>query len=218
MNTEEKNTFLSSIQTGVITDAMGLLGLEGWMEDIFPANKSSRLFGRAVTVQCTPVRDKDERTYSFYEIVDMCQPGDIIVVDGMGTTGRLMGDNMAHAAYYKGIGGIVLNGRVRDFGDISAIDMPIFSKGPAMRPVTHELKYTAVNVPIICAGAKVLPGDYIMGDIDGVLVFPADRVDDIIYQAKMILEVEKEMKKALRDRVPLEKLLEIGKKKKRPRQ
>lgn len=217
MGDEERNAFLKDIQTGVVTDAMILLGLEGWMEDVFPANQSYRLFGRAVTVQCTPVRDKNEKTYSFYEIVDMCQPGDIIVVDGMGTTGRLMGENMAHAAYYKGLGGVVLNGRVRDYGDIKQLDMPLFSKGPAMRPVTHELKYTAVNVPIICSGTKVEPGDYVMGDIDGVLVFPADRVDDIIYQAEMILEVEKEMEEALKNKVPMAQIMNIGKRKKKPR-
>lgn len=217
MNDKERYEFLKDIQTGVVTDAMILLGLEGWMEDVFPVNQSSRLFGRAVTVQCTPVRDKDEKTYSFYEIVDMCQPGDIIVVDGMGTTGRLMGENMAHAAYYKGLGGVVLNGRVRDYGDIKKLDMPLFSKGSAMRPVTHELKYTAVNVPIICSGAKVEPGDYVMGDMDGVLVFPADRVDDIIYQAEMILEVEKEMEEALKNRVPMAEVMNIGKRKKKPR-
>ena len=78
---EIKNFFLN-IQTGIVTDAMVMLGLEGWMNEIFPMNPDHRIFGRAFTINLAPVRNSDEPNYSFYDLAGKWNDGDIIVVGG----------------------------------------------------------------------------------------------------------------------------------------
>jgi len=69
--------------------------------------------------------------------------------------------------------------------------------------------YGAYNVTVNIAGAQVRPGDYILGDIDGVLVVPADKLEEIKYQAEMIMEVEEEMEQAIREKRPYKELQQI---------
>jgi 4-hydroxy-4-methyl-2-oxoglutarate aldolase len=209
--------FFLQIQTGVVTDAMVLLGLEGWMDGIFPMKPDRRLFGRAFTINLAPVRCGDEANYSFYDLAGKWNAGDIIVVGGDPSDCSLMGENVAHVCMYAGAGGAVLNGRCRDFAEISQLEMPVFCKGPTMRLRTKYQKFVAYNVPVNCAGAQVLPGDYVFGDVDGLLVFPADRVDDIMYQAERLLEIEKDLEEAIKNRRPMSEVKEIIRRKKQPR-
>jgi regulator of RNase E activity RraA len=71
----------------------------------------------------------------------------------------------------NGVAGAVLDGYCRDFAQVRDIEMPVFAKGPPMRIRGGHIAFTEYNVPINCAGARVCPGDYVLGDIDGVLCF-----------------------------------------------
>jgi len=206
---EEIYAFFQTVQTGVITDALTRLGLEGWMDDVYPMRPEERLFGKAFTVKLSPVRSKDEPTYTFYDLYDKFEEGDIVVVGGDETKCSLSGENLAHLIMYAGAGGMVLNGRCRDYGEIRDLPMPVFCKGPTVRLRTKYQKFTDYNVKINCAGAQVWPGDYILGDIDGVLVIPADRIVDVMYQAQGIQEMEAEMEAAIKRRAPREELKAI---------
>lgn len=213
----ELKEFFQTVQTGVITDAMYLLGLEGWTTDIFPMRPNARVFGKAFTVQGVRPRAKGDINYTIYDLAEYWEPGDVLVIDGFGEKCSLMGENMAHVCQYWGLSGVVLHGRCRDYGLIKELDMPVFCMGAAMELKNKRFQYGEYNVTINIAGAQIRPGDYILGDIDGVLVIPADRLVEIKYQAQMIMEVEAEMEKAISEKRPISEIKAIGAKKKNKR-
>ena len=216
MNAELRN-FFTKVQTGVVTDAMYLLGLEGWSTGIFPSRPEERVFGKAFTVQGVRIRSKDEPSYTIYDFAEKWEKDDVLVVDGLGERCSLMGENIAHVCKGWGLSGIVLHGCCRDYSQIRDLDLPVFSMGPAMELKNKRFKFGAWNVAVNIAGAQVRPGDYVLGDGDGVLVLPADRLEDIKYQCEMIEEVELEMEEAIRDKRPISELKTIMAKKKSPR-
>lgn len=211
---ETTKRFFETVQTGAVTDAMYLLGLEGWMTDIFPFRPEERVFGRAFTLQAVRIRAKGEPSYTIYDMAEKWERGDVLVIDGLGETCSLMGENMAHVCMYWGLAGVVLNGRCRDYGQIRDLPLPVFGKGPAMELKNKRFQYGLYQTTLNMAGAQVRPGDYILGDVDGVLVIPAERLEDVMYQAQMILEVEEEMERAIMEKRPIAEIKAIAAKKK----
>jgi regulator of RNase E activity RraA len=213
----ELRKFFNKVQTGVVTDAMYLLGLEGWTNGVFPFRPEARLFGKAFTVQGVRIRSKDEPSYSIYDFAEKWEKDDVLVIDGLGECCSLMGENVAHVCKNWGLSGIVLYGCCRDYGQIRDMDLPVFGMGAAMELKNKRFKFGAYNVTVNIAGAQVRPGDYVLGDIDGVLVMPPERLEDIRYQCEMIEEVEAEMEVAVRNKRPISELKAIIAKKKYPR-
>lgn len=205
--------FFLKVETGVVTDAMNLLKIQGWTTGIHPFRPEERLFGPAFTLLGTTPKYIGENDYTLYDLAETWDEGDVLVVDGRAGNYSLMGENMVHVAQYWGLGGIVLNGRCRDYAQIRDLDIPVFGMGPAIALKKGKLRYTAYNVPVNIAGVLVNPGDYVLGDLDGVLVFPSRYAEDIMYQCQMIQEVEKEVEDAIRKKRPLSEIKTIVKKK-----
>lgn len=212
MNNKIKEFFMK-VETGVVTDAMNLLKIQGWTTGIFPFRPEERLFGPAFTLMGTQPKYDGEKDFTLYDLADYWNEGDILVVDGKAGPYSLMGENMVHVAQYWGLGGIVLNGRCRDYAQIRDLDIPVFGIGPAIALKKGRLRYTEYNVPVDISGVNVNPGDYILGDIDGVLVFPSRYAEDIMYQCEMIQEVEAEVEDAIKKKLPLNVIKSIIKKK-----
>jgi regulator of RNase E activity RraA len=139
-------------------------------------------------------------------------PGEVIVV-AANENGAVTGEHVIHGAINTGYEGYVIDGYVRDFGGIAGYDFPTFCCGPDIGHAPKNFKPAAVNVPIICGGTEVNPGDYIIGDIDGVIVIPRNKIDGVIYLAKKILEIEKKMKKALDEKCDSAVFLALSKEK-----
>lgn len=197
--------------TGNIADAVEeATGARGFMyHDMKPIFKT-RIVGRAATALLRPVLKHDQRKYPNYalQILDEAPPGSVLVYvleNGLEIAG--MGNLMATTAKVRGLEGAVIDGAARDVEEVTRIGFPIFSR--AISPATSVGRYVSVakQVPVTCAGVLVQPGDYIVGDSDGVVVVPqeaARRVVELIaqYDAKEsrmipIIEREKSILKAL---------------------
>jgi 4-hydroxy-4-methyl-2-oxoglutarate aldolase len=200
-----------SSSTGNIADAVEeATGARGFMyHDMKPIYKT-KIVGRAATTLLRPVLKHDQRKYPNYalQILDEAPPGSVLVYvleNGLEIAG--MGNLMATTAKVRGLEGAVIDGAARDVEEVTRIGFPIFSR--AISPATSVGRYVAVakQIPVICAGVVVKPGDYLVGDLDGVVVVPqesATRVVELIRQyddkeSKMIpiIEREKSMLKAL---------------------
>lgn len=216
MDKEVKN-FFDGVKTGVITDAMHLLGIEGWTTDILPLRKGEHIFGPAFTAKGSPYRGKTEKNYMICDFAEMLKPGDILVLDGMGNNCSCTGEKMMQIVQRAGAGGVVINGHCRDCDEIAALRMPVFSMGPAARMRYNIFWYTEYNVNLNVAGAQIHPGDYLLGDGDGVLVIPADRLLDIKKQAELVIEVETELDIAIAAGISVAELKAIMQKKRTPR-
>jgi RraA family protein len=145
---------------------VGALGLQAYHHDIQLA-----MCGPAVTVR---VRPGDN--LMIHVALQMVQPGDVLVVDGAGDcTQALMGGLMRTTALARRLGGIVIDGAVRDLAEWAEGGLPVYARGHTHRGPSKDGP-GEVNIPIACAGMSVLPGDLVLGDADGVLSVPAAQV------------------------------------------
>ena len=120
-----------------------------------------------------------------------CPPGHVLVIDGQGEPNTaLWGAITTECAQLKGVEGIVIDGAIRDVGQIRRSKLPVFAR--AAVPNAGGAEYTGeTGIPIQCAGAVVSPGDWIVSDEDGLVVVPATRVEGALERAEALLKVER---------------------------
>ena len=157
----------------------------------------------ARTLHFGPVRGVEKPAMSIYAFIRTLEKGDVLVIGADRTTDNVLGGNIAASAQAAGLAGIVTDSRNRDFDEMEALAMPVFSAGAATRPPVN-VELTDFDVPVNCADTQVKPGDIILGDRDGVLVIPASQLQAVLYQAEDIIEVEKELGAAVKSQASLE--------------
>jgi 4-hydroxy-4-methyl-2-oxoglutarate aldolase len=215
MTMEEVINQFKEVPSGYVTDAMTRLGLAGWSEGVLPLSPRFRRFaGRAVTLRYGPKRGGGAKMPNQYEIIRDCKPGDVLVVAAEASPCWLLGENVCHEAMYSGLAAIVVDGCVRDADEIAELSMPVFARGAGIRPFSTHLELSAINEPVEFAGAMIRPGDIVVGDGDGIVVVPAERAEEVLFQVRDIAELEKQQEEAIQRRVPMSELNPILAKKK----
>ena len=136
------------------------------------------LIGPAFTVK---VRPGDN--LFLHKALDLAAPGDIIVVDGQGDmSNALIGELMVLWAIKRGLGGIIVDGAIRDVTRLKTVSIPIYAAG-----VTPAGPYKEgpgeINFPVVCGGVVVNPGDIIVGDADGVVVIRPEDAHGVLEKA-----------------------------------
>lgn len=139
-----------------------------------PIHERGTMAGPALTVRTRPGDN-----LMVHHALDLAEPGDIIVVDAGGDlSNAIIGELMQLHAIQRGVGGIVINGSIRDVGALRAGALPVYAAG-----VTHRGPYKdgpgEINVPVAFDGMVVMPGDLVLGDEDGFLCVPFDQVDAV---------------------------------------
>ena len=130
--------------------------------------------------------------------LDYASPGDIIVVDGAGYPDRaLVGGMMLTYAESRGLGGFVVNGAVRDLDDIAASPLPVFAMSATPLGPYREGP-GEMNVPVVCGGQVVMPGDILVGDSDGIVVIPRKDAPTVLELARQNLAKEQEEMQSMR--------------------
>ena len=120
-------------------------------------------------------------------------------------------------ALKKGLAGVVVHGAIRDLVDIRKSKLPVFAK--AVVPNAGGGEYVGhLQVPVSCAGVVVNPGDWLVGDDDGVVVIPLARLKETLATTARILEAEKRIAKAIRAGQDLGALLRVDEVLERKRQ
>ena len=121
-----------------------------------------------------------------HQALDMALPGDIIVVSNdEDDTRALMGEVMfTYAQYQRKLGGLVLDGPVRDTDALSKMPLPVYATGSTPGG-PHKEGPGEINIPIACGGISVNPGDIIVADMDGIIVIPLKDAPAVLEAAKM---------------------------------
>ncbi|HEX2912003.1 MAG TPA: RraA family protein [Chloroflexia bacterium] len=167
---------LQPIPTTSLSDAMQ--GLNNLDPVIKPLKEEYKIAGRAFTVKM-PVGDNSAVLKALRE----AQPGDILVVDAKGDMYRaIAGDFVVGLAQTLGLGGIVVDGVVRDVVAIKQLNFPVFCRGTTVA-ASGKFGTGEINLPISCGGVSVQPGDLIVGDADGVVVVPRASEHEILKKA-----------------------------------
>ena len=166
-----------------LADAMGRFN---FMDPGIQPRSGLPLCGLAVTVNCRPGDN-----LMVHKALEVAEPGDIVVVNTCGNvTNAVVGEMMCTIAAAKRIGGIVVDGAIRDVEAITHIGMPAFSR--SISPGACDKDGPGeVNVPISCGGTVVAPGDVVVGDADGVVVVPRAHAAEVLQLVADLIERER---------------------------
>ena len=147
------------------------------------------LAGPAYTVRCVPGDN-----LMLHAAIYRAQPGSVIVVESGDLDYALAGGNVCAVAHRRGVAGFVLDGLVRDIGEVREDGFPVYGRGVIPIPGTKK-ELGALGDPVTVGGVLIRPGDIVVAGEDGVAVVPADRSGEVLAaaQAKLAKEAEESL-------------------------
>ena len=165
-----------------LADAMGRFN---FMDPEIRSRAGLPLCGPAVTVLSRPGDN-----LMLHKALQVAEPGDVIVMNTCGGNATaVFGELMCTTAAAKKLGGIVVDGAIRDVGGIRDLGFPAFSR--AVSPGSCDKDGPGeINVPIACGNVVVMPGDIVVGDDDGVTVVPRDHAEEVLALVDQLMKRE----------------------------
>lgn len=175
---------LGKLPAAVVSDCLDEMGLteQVMAPHMRPLADSDTIVGRAHTMEVVEVAERPASKDLYYKAeiaaVDSIEPGHVLV--GSTARGSLWGELLSTAAQFKGAAGIVADTYTRDVSGIRALGFPAFFAGIHAADSLGRMDVREVGGEITCAGVTVREGDYVLADLDGVVVVPSERIEEAV--------------------------------------
>jgi RraA family protein len=182
---------LLRLSTALLSDALGKTGAMD--HDMKCMSANSRMAGPASTLKVHPAD-----ILMVAKALSQCGPGQVLVIDGQGELNTaLWGKLITESARLKRLAGVVIDGAVRDIAGIRSDRFPVFAR--AVVPNAGGAEYEGeLDHSVQCGGVVVNPADWVVGDDDGVVVIPRERLEEVLERAEELAGVEQKIERAVR--------------------
>ncbi len=182
---------LERLSTTNLADALDQVGLRGAVIGIRPLFGMPKVIGRAVTIKITAAGMVKSKRHLGVDAIASAEPGDVIAIDNRGDTyNNCWGEILSYAAQKKGVSGVVVDGAARDIDFCQEIGFPVFARGVVPITARGRIMQEDFNCPIRLGDVQVRPGDILFGDVNGLVVIPLEKLDEVLKAAEGILEKE----------------------------
>jgi regulator of RNase E activity RraA len=190
---------LRQVATATLSTQLLKLGFRTtFLAGLRPLSPQLRMVGEALTLRFVPARE-DLATFDAIARPDYPQraaiesiaPGQVLVVEGRGVQDAAIGGEIYMTRLkVRGAAGCIVDGCVRDFAGVQALQFPVYARGAAAPP--HPVRHLAAdwNVPIGCCEVLVMPGDVVVGDAEGVVCIPRHVADEVARTTAELDELE----------------------------
>jgi 4-hydroxy-4-methyl-2-oxoglutarate aldolase len=186
----------SKLDTATLSDALDKLGIAGQCLGIKPLDqKGKEMTGRAYTLAYAPIGHPQGTVGDF---IDDVPEEHVVVIDNGGRPdATVWGDILTFCADKRGLAGTVIDGACRDTHLALKLGYPMFSRSYSMRTGKDRVQLEAVQVVVTIGDARIMPGDIMRGDSDGVIVIPKVRENEVLDTAEMIDAAEARIRDAI---------------------
>ena len=207
---EEYRRRMLKLSTPNLSDALDKVGLRGAVSGIRPMYTCPRIVGRAVTVRIMAAGMLKSEHHLGVHAIDAASSGDIIIIDNHGDTeNNCWGEILSMGAKMKEVSGVVVDGAARDIDMCEEFEFPVYARGTVPITARGRIMQESVNEVIRIGNVQVRPGDIVMADINGVVIIPVEKLDEVLEVAEQISHKEKAMVAELKKGVPI---IEVDKK------
>tara|TARA_Y100000588_G_scaffold116960_1_gene128024 strand:- start:1833 stop:2480 length:648 start_codon:yes stop_codon:yes gene_type:complete len=198
---------LETLYTAVVADVLDSLGHRQQIlgADLRAMTSANRISGRVFTAKAQAVNKIPEEPYKLeMAAIDAMKSGDVLVVDADNNREcAFWGELLSTACKAKGVRGAVMNTCTRDLWALEKMDFPVFAIGSTPADSKGRIDVTTIAQPITIDGVHIKNGDYLLGDSDGVVIIPAEALDQTLKLAKEKASSENSVRNDLSSGIPV---------------